>query len=349
VGARVSDAALAAADSVAAVAAAARTLRSGVAARLDRGEDSTAITAAVTAFNDAATRRLIALTGAEAPFRDAGACWIALGSEGRIEQTLASDQDNALVFADRPDAGAVRAHLVPWAQRVNDALDACGLAHCRGDVMAATWCMQESAWRERFGAWIRTPDPAALLNAVVFFDFRAIAGADDCAARLRGWLAARAADAAPFLAALARNALENGPPLGLFGRIAPARSGPGRGTVDLKVNGVQPYVEAARVYALASGVQATHTADRLREAGRALRFAPEDVENWCRAFATLQRLRLALNARQIAGGIAPDNHLDPRSLDAAGLRDLRSALHAVRGLQARLGRDFGAAAPAFGA
>lgn len=343
------DARLAAAVSVAEVAAAARALRGEVDARLAAGETSDAVTGAITAFNDAATRRLIAVVGAEAPFRDAGACWIALGSEGRLEQTLASDQDNALVFADGADPDAVRARLTPWASRVNDALDACGLAHCRGDIMAGKWCLPESAWRERFTAWMHTPDPHALLNAVVFFDFRAIAGEAAPAERLRVQLAAEAREADAFLAALARNALENGPPLGLFGRLAVTRAGPVRGTIDLKTNGVQPFVEGARVLALAAGVAATHTPERLREAGRAHRIAPADVEAWCGAFAMLQRARLALNARQLAAGRVPDNLLDPRTLRADELRALRAALHAARGLQARLSRQFGLGAPAFGA
>lgn len=343
------DAALAGARSVADVAAAARALRGEAAARLDAGEDAATVTAAITAFNDAATRRLIALVGADLPFGDAGACWIALGSEGRVEQTLASDQDNALVFADGPDPDAMRARLAPWASRVNDALDACGLAHCRGDIMAGKWCLPESAWRERFTAWMRVPDPHALLNAVVFFDFRAIAGDPAPAERLRAWLSAHAAGSSAFLAALARNALENGPPLGLFGRIATARSGAARGTIDLKTNGVQPYVEAARVLALAAGVATTHTPARLLEAGLARRIAPADVAAWCRAFEFLQHLRLALNRRQIDAGQPPDNHLDPRKLPADTQRALRLALQATRGLQARLAGEFGLAAPAFGA
>jgi len=348
-GALNADAVLAEAASVAAVAAAARGWRAEMAARAQAGAESGAITNAITSFNDAATRRLIDLVGAAEPFREAGACWIALGSEGRNEQTLASDQDNALVFADGADADAMRARLVPWASRVNDALDTCGLAHCRGDIMAGKWCLPESTWRGHFDAWMRTPDPAALLNAVVFFDFRAIAGDPAPVDRLRTWLADRAAVADAFLAALARNALENGPPLGLFGRIAPARTGAARGTIDLKINGVQPYVEAARVYALASGVTASHTIERLRAAGAVRRFALADLDAWCNAFGTLQAERLALNARQLSAGRPQDNLLDPRTLDAAAERGLRSALQATRGLQSRLARDFGLAGAAFGA
>jgi len=333
------------------VAAVARGFRGRVTDLLGMGLDSEGITAAITDFNDAATRRLIALVGAEQPFRDAGACWIALGSEGRDEQTLASDQDNALVFADCDAPEAMRDRLVPWAARVNDALDACGLARCRGDIMAGNreWCMPESDWRERFGDWMRRPDPAALLNAVVFFDFRAIAGSNAGASRLRAWLAAQAQGQGLFLAALARNALANGPPLGMFGRIATARSGAHRGTIDLKTNGVQLYVETARVLALAAGVPATHTPTRLRAAGAARGMPAADIDACCRGFSGLQTLRLRLNAKQIERGAAPDKHLDPKLLAAGTLRGLREAFQSARGLQARMVREFSLSAPGFGA
>lgn len=334
------------AGSVAEVAAAARAFRGGLGELLALGQDSEGATAAITDFNDAATRRLIALSGAEPAFREAGACWVALGSEGREEQTPASGHDNAIVFADTDAPEAVRGRLVPLAARVNDALDECGIARCRGEVMAGNpaWCLPESAWRERFGGWLRRPDPPALRKAVGFFDFRAVAGPSAAAARLRSWLTGHAPGQGLFLGALARNALTNGPPLGAFGRIAVARAGGHRGAIDLETNGVQPFVEAARVYALAAGVAAVHTTTRLRAAGRARAFAPADIDACCRAFAGLQFLRLQLNAKQLGRGAAPDDHLDPRLLDVGTLRGLREAFRTARDLQARLARDFAQAA-----
>jgi CBS domain-containing protein len=342
---------LAAADSVGAVARAADAMRTAVTSRVAAGEASAALTADITAFNDAATHRLIALVGAAPSFAADGACWIALGSQGRAEQTIASDQDNALLFADSQNDEATRDRLAPWAARVNDALDECGLARCRGNIMAGNreWCLAEREWRERFAAWLRAPDPGALLNAVVFFDFRGIAGDTAATARLRAWLAPRAAEAGGFLVALARNALENGPPLGLFGRLAPARSGPNRGSLDLKTNGVQPFVEAARVYALATGAVATNTPARLREAVSKGRLRQADAAACIAAFDVLQRTRLTRNAQQLGAGRAPDNLLEPRSLDPVAVRDLRGAFGTARALQARLARDFALAAPAFGA
>ena len=232
---------------------------------LDEGIAPEAITALATGVNDLVTTRLIELTGLDAALRDAGACWIVLGSAGRAEQTLATDQDNAIVFADTADPEARRRELLPPAERVNHALDRCGYPLCRGEVMAGNprWCLAQSEWRDRFAAWIDRPEPEALLNAAIFFDFRPVYGATSRVAALRDWLAGYARDHGRFLFLMVQNALGNQPPLGFIRDFALARSGEYPGTIDLKVNGVQLFVEAARIYSLADGVAATGTLERL--------------------------------------------------------------------------------------
>ena len=196
-----------------------------------------------------------------------------LGSAGRGEQTLATDQDNAIVFADATEPEAQRRALLPLAERVNRALDQSGYPLCRGEVMAGNrrWCLSRSEWRECFAAWIDRPEPEALLNAAIFFDFRAVHGDRDLVAGLRDWLGGYARDRGGFLFLMVQNALGNQPPLGLVRDFALARGGDHPGTIDLKVNGVQPFVEPARIYSLADGVTATNTLDRLAAVARARR------------------------------------------------------------------------------
>ncbi len=96
-----------------------------------------ALTAMISALNDELTRRVIALACAQLPPVAFDWCWIALGSEGRQEQTFASDQDNGIVFADGDDPEAQRALLLPLARRINLMLAECGFALCRGNIMAS--------------------------------------------------------------------------------------------------------------------------------------------------------------------------------------------------------------------
>jgi CBS domain-containing protein len=317
---------------------------------LDEGIASDAVTALVTGINDLVTTRLIELTGLDAALRDAGACWIALGSAGRAEQTFATDQDNAIVFADAADPEGQRRALLPLAERVNRALDRSGYPLCRGEVMAGNprWCLAQAEWRDRFAAWIDLPEPEALLNAAIFFDFRAVHGERSLVAGLRDWLAAYAPDRGRFLLPMVRNALGNQPPLGLIRDFTVARGGEHPGTIDLKVNGVQLFVEPARIYSLADGVTATSTLERLAGVAGGRGLPAAELQAWADGFRVLQRLRLGLNAAQHARGEPLHNHLNPAVLDDEERRSLKHALRQARNLQARLTRDFSVAGTGFG-
>jgi CBS domain-containing protein len=344
-------AAIRAAGDLDAAAAAAARIRGLPRRLLDDGIGAEAITGLVTALNDLLTVRLIEITCAAAAFRAAGACWIVLGSAGRGEQTLVTDQDNAIVFTGDGEPAARRAALVPAAEAVNRALDRCGFPLCRGDVMAGNpaWCLSATEWRQRFADWIDTPDPAALLNAAIFFDFRPLWGERAPVAALRAWLDGYAADRSRFLLLMAQNALGNQPPLGLLRDFIVSSGGEYPGTLDLKMNGVQPFVEAARVYALASGVPAANTLDRLREVARVRGVPPAEAEAWREAFRFVQLLRLRLNAAQSAAGEPMHNHLEPGALNELERRILKEALRQARKLQGRLARDFSLRSGGFGA
>jgi CBS domain-containing protein len=344
-------AAIRAAGNVDGVVAAAAEIRALAERLREQGLRAESVTRVITTLDDLVTQRLIEVSGGAPLMQAAGACWIALGSQGRAEQTLSTDQDNGIVFAESDDPQARRRALLPLARTVNEALDHCGFALCRGDIMAGNpaWCLPVSEWRARFAEWIDRADPKALLNAAIFFDFRPIYGSHALALDLRSWLAAYAPDRGRFLLQLARNALDNQPPLGLVRDFALARRGEHPDTLDLKVNGVQPFVEAARVYALASGTTATNTLERLAAAGAVRNIPTVEVDAWCEAFRFIQALRLRLNAAQSACGEPLHNHLNPATLNDLERRILREALRQARKLQSRLARDFAVASASFGA
>jgi CBS domain-containing protein len=296
----------------------------------------------LTSLNDLLVERLLDVTGAASALREVNGSWLALGSQGRNEQTLATDQDNAILFDDGADPDQRRRALLPLALEVNRALDRCGFALCRGDIMASnpSWCLSLTEWKARFSSWIDRPEPQALLNAAIFFDFRPVGAGHALVAMLRSWLAAYASDNDRFLLLMVFNALNNQPPLGLLRDFVLSRGGEHPHTLDLKVNGVQPFVEAARILALAHGVEATSTLERLAAAGRAGGMPAQETAAWCDAFLAIQRLRLGLNIEQQAQGAPAHNHLDPDSLNDLDRKLLKEALRQARGLQARLTREF---------
>jgi CBS domain-containing protein len=198
-------------------------------------------------------------------------------------------------------------------------------------------CLSVAEWKARFAGWIERAEPQALLNATIFFDFRALAGEAQLARELREWLVPIVADDRRFLVQLTRNALENQPPLGLVRDFVFAAGA--RHRLDLKVNGVTPFVDAGRVLALAAGLTDTNTLQRLRGAGERLGFEPAEIAAWEEACQFIQLLRLREQQRQLDEGKPLDNRIDPDDLNDLDRRILKESMRQARKLQDRLAHN----------
>jgi CBS domain-containing protein len=309
---------------------------------LQAGTGAAQVTRTLSTLNDVLSRRIIDLEFEAAGPIPGRWCWISLGSEGRFEQTFSSDQDNGLVFL--ADAGegaseALRQRLLPIAERINHRLDECGFELCRGNIMASSpaCCLSVAEWKQRFASWIDRTEPAALLNVTIFFDFRPLAGDADLARDLRAWLAGVVLDEHRFLVQLTRAALENQPPLGLVRDFVFASGASHK--LDLKVNGVTPFVDAARVFALATGLTDTNTLQRLRAAGERLGFDATEIGAWEEAYQFIQLLRLRGQDRELAADRPAVNLVDPDELNELDRRILRESMRQARRLQERLARN----------
>lgn len=298
------------------------------------------LTQMVSTLNDLLTLRVIELTRAEFSLPEMPICWIALGSEGRFEQTISTDQDNGMIFVPPAEERTedMRAALLPFARAVNQALDACGFPLCKGDIMAGNpaWCLSLAEWRGKFFDWILRPEPAALLNAMIFFDFRALYGDESLAERLRAGLLESVAQSPAFLRHMTEDALSCRPPLGRirdFTLDKGDKDSP-RG-IDLKKYGSRPFVDAARILALARGLTHTNTAQRLRMAGDHVRLGTDAIESILEGFFFIHRMRLRaqMNAGAPGGGA---NRLDPYTLNDMDRQMLKEAFKQARKLQAML-------------
>lgn len=331
------------ADTADALAFAAREVRGLGTAMLAQGVAAEQITQFVSALNDAVTERAIALAERNHDVAAVGLCWMGLGSEGRNEQTLATDQDNAIIFPDREgvDREAVRGRLLAFADEVNRTLDACGFPLCKGNIMARNpqWCLALPEWLDRFDDWMRNADPEALLNATIFFDFRALHGDASLVERLREFLLEKVKVRPAFLRQMAANALQVRPPLGFFGDIVVEEDE--GGTIDLKRQVSRPFVDCARILALAAGVGEVSTVERLRGAGPRIRMSEDDVASAIDAFQFVQMLRLRTQDSLERGtGTSEPNRLDPDTLNSLDRRILREALRQARKLQNRVALDY---------
>lgn len=300
------------------------------------------ITGIISRLNDELSQRLIELSRPRSSIAGIEFCWIALGSEGRNEQTLSSDQDNGIIF-NVPAGGSakdIRNLLIPFARGVNEALADFGFPLCKGDIMASNpeWCLALSEWKNRFGAWIDQGDPESLLNAAIFFDFRPIEGASSLAEDLRTWLASHAKKNRRFLHQMAANAMRSRPPLTWARRFSLSGGGEHPNTLDLKMNGTTLFVDAARIYSLEAGVAATNTGERLRLAARRLNFVQLEVEAWIEAFQFIRWLRLKNESENPE--IAAGHYIRPSHLNPMQRATLKQAFLQARKLQSRLALDY---------
>jgi len=311
---------------------------------LAQGVASEQLTQFIASLNDALTQRIIEVLFDHPEVRAIPQCWIALGSEGRQEQTFATDQDNGIIFLEPPGVTAdqVRARLLPYAQEVNRALDAAGYPLCKGNVMAGNpaWCLSLSEWKQRFASWIDSGTPEALLDAAIFFDFRPLHGDAALAATLREWLHEHIAGQPRFLHQMARNALRTRPPVGFFRDFLVDSGGEHRNTVDLKMNGASPFVDAARIYALQCRLPHTNTVARLRAAAVPLGIPPAEAEAWTRAFLFIQLARLRHQQARRDRGLPMNNRLNPYELNELDRFTLKEAFRQARKLQTRLALDY---------
>jgi len=308
---------------------------------LTKGVGAEPLTQLISSLNDLLTIRIIEVVRARYDLPAVKLCWLALGSEGRYEQTISTDQDNGLVFeAPGVPADEVREALLPFAREVNEALDACGFPLCKGNVMASNpeWCRSVEEWHRRFEGWISSPKPDALLTAGIFFDFRPIWGEASLAGELREWLVGAAAANSLFLFHLAQAVLSARSPLGILGGFV-YDSAEFPHTIDLKMHGTQPFVGSARVYALAHGVTHTNTVQRLRTAGEKIGLGAESIAAAVEAFQFLQLMRFRRQqAPHVEGGNI--NRVDPDRLNELERHTLKEAFRQGRKLRQRLELDY---------
>lgn len=309
---------------------------------LGQGVAARQLTELISHLNDVLVERMVQLQAQAQGLDLQRACWLAFGSEGRSEQTIATDQDNGLILVNDIQPSE-REQWLAFANAVNQGLDACGYPLCKGQVMASNpqCCLTQQEWLTRFGNWMEHGAPEDLLNASIYFDFRPLCGAAHLAEPLRQTLLTHAPRLPRFMKQIADNALRNGPPLNWHGSID-TRDVQGRAVVDLKMQGTALFVDVARLYALAHGIAATNTRARLEALGRVLGVEHAESDAWIAAFEFLQLLRLRVQLDQRGAVLAQDN---PNLVELAALNDidrrvLKESFRLARRLQQRVQLDY---------
>ncbi len=314
-----------------------------VAALIDTGSPPRSINRIMAAVADVTHQTLVALAIKELGPPPVPFAFITLGSDGRGEQTLATDQDNAIIYADSPEdrRAAVEPYFQALGERVCRDLDRAGYTRCPGEIMASNprWRLSLSAWVALYTHWMEAPEPKDLLEFSVFFDFRSVVGDAGLVRSLRGAIATVLRRNPPFLLHLARHALEFRLPMGSFGRIVTESTGAHDKSFNIK-EAMAPVVHVARLYALRHGVEATNTLERLHLLHEQGVLRSPSHEEVVQVYEYLMRLRLGHQAEAMREGRAPDNHLPTEGLTDLDRAMLKQASARISLLIKKVSYDF---------
>lgn len=260
-------------------------------------------------------------------------CLIVMGSEGRGEQILKTDQDNAIVMED----GLEWPDRDKQLSKFSAELEQLGYPPCPGNFMVSNpeWVMSVSEWRAKLDRWIRSADGDAMLDITVFSDAHPITGNVDLFHAVRDWFLERFQADAGFVSSFAHPIVRFTVPLGLFGRVRQGKKG-----IDVKKGGIFPVVHGVRTLALHAGMEETNTFRRIRGLVSRGALGPSLGEDLESALETLMMLRLRQQLDAVAAGRKADNRIRMEGMSRLDRDHLLRALNIVKDFQSSLARRF---------
>lgn len=303
----------------------------------------------ITEFFDRLTRKVIQVCEREMIAEGYGAppvaySWITMGSSGRQEQFVKTDQDNGIIYEnvpeDKEEEVARYFHLL--AEKVVEGLFRCGFAKCKGNVMASNpfWCRSFNSWRDAISQWLNKLDSENVRVMTIFLDFRHVYGKKALCDLLRNFVTRSFQKSATVLLFLAKDDLNHRVPLNFFKQIITEKSKEHRNLVNLKGAACVHMVDCLRVFSLRESIVETNTFNRLDELAKRRVFSDADTELLGTAYETLMMMRIRQSLSQISRGQHADNYINPNELNKREKAALREAFLAVDRLQNLTGHAF---------
>ncbi len=306
---------------------------------IEEGAKASHITRVITVVNDHILERLIDLMQEQMGPAPVPFCWMVTGSEGRKEQTFRTDQDNAIMYEDPGEQWETIKAAKLYFRRLGDKaiehLVACGYPLCKGRMMASNsrWRKPYSVWVRYFESWMSVEEPMETLNAKIFFDFRAAYGSWEIAERLREHLTEEARRSKFVIRHLARDFIEAQTPLSFFRNFMVEKDGEHKYRLNLKLRGLVPFVDFARMMALRYGIKETNTLERLQMLATLGHMPEEMVRETVEAYEFIMQVRLAHQLKMIEAGITPHNFVDPAQLSDLERMTLKASFDVINRLQ----------------
>ncbi|MBF0446941.1 MAG: cyclic nucleotide-binding/CBS domain-containing protein [Magnetococcales bacterium] len=303
----------------------------------------------ITSVTDAVNIRLIQMAEEKLGPPPVPYSWCVVGSQGRGEQTVVSDQDSFLLLSDRYDKAKHGKYFKKLTTMVCDDMDRVGYRFCPGEIMAKTkrYKLPLKQWKKNFKSWIEEPSPKALMLSCIFFDLRMLYGKNDLFIELKRYVEQTSKLNRIYLAHMTQNALTHKAPLGFFRNFVLIRGGEHNQTFNLKNSGIIPIVDITRIHALASGVEAVNTLDRLKSiiknASSMSKNGSLDLQD---AFEFINQTRLRYHASLLDEGMPVSNYMSPDRLSNLEREHLKDAFAIVQTMQSAMKQQF--QGPSFG-
>jgi len=301
------------------------------------------ITSIITSLADGITRRIIALAIEDVGSPPCDFAFMAMGSEGRMEQTLKTDQDNAIVFEDQKngDSEPIRRYFQQLGERISNDLDAVGYAFCDGNIMAKNpkWVQPLEVWKEYFTTWINSSDPESILDSSIFFDFRCIYGNDAFCTTLRQHVNNNTENKPVFFYHLAQSVMKFKPPLSFFGNIVGEHQHADENHIDIKKI-LLPVTGFIRIYALQYQMNQTNSLLRLMQLYEENIINKSMYDELLQSYDYLMYQRLRFQSQDIVNGRAPSNKISMQELTSIEVMTLKKVLNEISNVQSKLNFDF---------
>ena len=305
---------------------------------LQEGAKAVSISTIMTEINDRLVRKVLEIGERQLGQPPVPYCWVVLGTEGRKEQILKTDQDNAIIFADpssSEEEALCRKYFSGLTAVVSDSLLKVGYPDCPDGYMAANpqWCQPLKTWKTYYYDWIQETSAESVAKSLIFFDMRPLYGKSGLSDELKNYSMSLIRDNRLFLGLMADTITKNTPPIGFIKSFVVERGGDHKNKFDIKMKGLRPLVDAVRLIALEKGIKETSTLGRIKALKGKNSFVEEYLTDLEHIFEFIMLMRIHHRFEQIQDGKEPDNFINPGGLGNLEKKTMKEAFHLIAKLQ----------------
>lgn len=268
--------------------------------------------------------------------------WVSVGSDGRREQILRTDMDNAIVFkssGSEEQDKQIRKQLNLLAESVIQGMTYCGFARCQGGVMALNpkWCLSDQEWKKEILSIDTSTDSTQMLRAIIIYDMRHVTGNKLLIDSIRSTMFKHLASNDAVLKELAIMAIELSPPLNFLGKFIVEKRGRNSGEFDIKSRAMTPLRQAAQAFAFKYQLSLRYsTGGRWSEIAKQIESLKEVALLAREAYDFLLRLRTMNGLKRGDSG----RFIDPEKLTKMEKAQLVNVFDVVRMVQNSLKETF---------